>query len=70
MKKFILYFVFFTLPFLLVWCAWFLTAMSFDTQYVFTNDIFWGISVFYYLFILWFPISIIADDDIKNSIYK
>jgi hypothetical protein len=35
-------------PFIAVWTAWIATAMSFDVQSIFTEEAFWGISMFYW----------------------
>lgn len=40
------------LPFIAVWVAYILTAFSFDPKWVFNQDGFWGISIFYWMFCL------------------
>jgi hypothetical protein len=50
MKKSVKIALFFAiLPFLLVWTAWLLTALSFNIHDVFQSGAFWGSSAIYWL---------------------
>jgi len=51
-------------PFLAVWIAWIMTALSFDIHEVFQSGAFWGISVIYYF--LWLCLIGMVIDDLKE----
>lgn len=51
MKKLMVLLVTACLPFLLVWSGFVLTGFSYNPREVFQGDMFWGISVIYWL--LW-----------------
>ena len=51
-------------PFLAVWIAWVMTALSFDIREVFQSGAFWGISVIYYF--LWLCLIGMVIDDLKE----
>ena len=51
-------------PFLTVWMAWIMTALSFDVREVFQSGAFWGISVIYYF--LWLCLIGMVIEDLKE----
>ncbi len=55
------------LPFILVWCAFLLTAMSFNPREIFLSDSFWGPSVIYW--IIW-VCTIGLQVELVNEIYN
>lgn len=61
MKKSQLLVITMLFPFLCVWTAWIMTAMSFSIQDVFQHEAFWGLSLFYYVLIVWIPLGLIYD---------
>lgn len=67
-KKLLVILVFGALPFLLVWSGFVLTGFSYNPRDVFQGDIFWGLSVMYWL--LWvctIPLQLESIDDINKG---
>ena len=54
------------LPFILIWIGWIVTAFSFNPREIFQGNVFWGISIMYWLiaFCL-FPLIIETVNEIK-----
>jgi hypothetical protein len=51
------------IPFLVVWCAFFLTGFSFNVIEVFQSSVFWGLSVMYwFVWLMLLPIIVEALD--------
>jgi hypothetical protein len=48
-KTLMIVLIFAALPFLLVWSAFILTGFSFYPRGVFQSEVFWGISIIYWL---------------------
>lgn len=51
-------------PFLTVWMAWIMTALSFNIHQVFQHGAFWGISVIYWF--IWLCLIGMVLDDMKE----
>ena len=51
-------------PFLVVWIAWIMTALSFDVRSVFQEGAFWGISLVYYF--IWLCLIGMVIDELKE----
>lgn len=50
--KLLMTFLFANLPFILVWMAYFMTFFAFSANSVFNSNMFWGLSVIYWLLFL------------------
>jgi hypothetical protein len=48
-RKIVILLFFYLLPFIAVWTGWIATAISFDVQSVFKSDMFWGVSMVYWM---------------------
>jgi hypothetical protein len=61
-KKTIAYAVTLLAPFLVVWVAYIMTGFSFSTHDVFTSDMFWFLSVIYWVLFMWIPCGVIEQE--------
>lgn len=65
MKKFF-YLVSLTFPFFIIYFFWFLSAFSFSIREIFQTSHFWVLTVIYYAFIVWLPISFLASGEAER----
>jgi hypothetical protein len=53
----------FSMPFLLIWMAYFLTGFSFSPREIFQDSGFWGLSLVYWMFFMPFIVGGIMSDE-------
>jgi len=66
-KKLLIVLTLCALPFLSVWFAWILTALSFNIKEIFQSGDFWGISMLYW--VMWLS-TLGIQIELVNKIYN
>lgn len=63
---FTLFFMFFVVPFILIWATWLLSGCFFSVKSIFEGPMFWVLSVMYWVSSLVAVGSIMDDNDAKR----